>query len=299
MNSQSVDTQAGTQRRKKARLESKMYRKLSQQDTKKRLNNEIEGLGLRSFVQINCRHHWELQRQQRRAVPNGRNPKSPNSVVTSTAADLVQLELQRPQSPTTAIMGSSAEDHHYHPKDTIARTASTTGVTGFVGLFASAVQNTLVRRNVGSWAIFTRSGSTIAIFAAMGGTYEFVKTASANLRETDDHWNVALGGFFSGAILGLRVRTFPALLGYGAALATTLGGFEYSGGSLFGKKKDSTVDEFDRREQLRTQWRTPGEQTLAELGEGRGIYGPGYAERRRERIKAAYGIDVVTNAPAS
>lgn len=38
----------------------------------------------------------------------------------------------------------------------------------------------------------------------MGGTYEFVKTASANLREKEDHWNVALGGFFSGAILGLR-----------------------------------------------------------------------------------------------
>lgn len=40
--------------------------------------------------------------------------------------------------------------------------------------------------------------------AAMGGTYEFVKTASANLREKEDHYNVALGGFFSGAILGLR-----------------------------------------------------------------------------------------------
>lgn len=38
----------------------------------------------------------------------------------------------------------------------------------------------------------------------MGGTYEFVKTASANLREQEDHWNVALGGFFSGTILGLR-----------------------------------------------------------------------------------------------
>jgi hypothetical protein len=38
----------------------------------------------------------------------------------------------------------------------------------------------------------------------MGGTYEFVKNASANLREKDDHYNVALGGFFSGAILGLR-----------------------------------------------------------------------------------------------
>lgn len=31
-----------------------------------------------------------------------------------------------------------------------------------------------------------------------------MKTASANLREKEDHLNVALGGFFSGAILGLR-----------------------------------------------------------------------------------------------
>lgn len=40
--------------------------------------------------------------------------------------------------------------------------------------------------------------------AAMGGTYSFVKTASANLREQEDTFNTALGGFFSGAILGLR-----------------------------------------------------------------------------------------------
>lgn len=40
--------------------------------------------------------------------------------------------------------------------------------------------------------------------AAMGGTYEFVKTASANLRAQEDPWNTAVGGFFSGAILGLR-----------------------------------------------------------------------------------------------
>lgn len=38
----------------------------------------------------------------------------------------------------------------------------------------------------------------------MGGTYSFVKTASANLREQEDTWNTAIGGFFSGAILGFR-----------------------------------------------------------------------------------------------
>jgi hypothetical protein len=127
----------------------------------------------------------------------------------------------------------------------------------------------------------------------MGGTYEFVKTASANLREKEDHYNTALGGFFSGAILGLRgkfknpieflvmcwkliivfptVRTFPALLGYGIALSTAMTAFEYTGGSLFGYQKDTSVDEFDRRTALRKAFQTPGEQTVAELGEGRGM----------------------------
>jgi hypothetical protein len=40
--------------------------------------------------------------------------------------------------------------------------------------------------------------------AAMGGTYEFVSTASANLREKDDSWNPSIGGFFAGSIMGLR-----------------------------------------------------------------------------------------------
>ena len=40
--------------------------------------------------------------------------------------------------------------------------------------------------------------------AAMGGTYEFVKFASANLREKNDSINPAIGGFFSGAVLGLK-----------------------------------------------------------------------------------------------
>ncbi|KAB8236114.1 uncharacterized protein BDW43DRAFT_267505 [Aspergillus alliaceus] len=198
------------------------------------------------------------------------------------------------------MAGQHTEDHSYHPKDAIQAALKTTMLTGGVGLFASAVQNTLVRKNVGPWGVFVRSGGTVGVFAAMGGTYEFVKTASANLREKEDHWNVALGGFFSGAILGLRARTFPALLGYGAALATFMGAFEYTGGTLYGYKKNPEIDEFERREQLRKAYRTSGEQTLAELGEGRGLYGPGYAERRAERIKEAYGIEVPTSqVPAS
>ena len=38
----------------------------------------------------------------------------------------------------------------------------------------------------------------------MGGSYEFAKTASANLREKDDAYNAAIGGFFGGSMLGLK-----------------------------------------------------------------------------------------------
>lgn len=40
--------------------------------------------------------------------------------------------------------------------------------------------------------------------AASGGTYGFAKAAAANLREKDDSWNPAIGGFLSGGIFGLR-----------------------------------------------------------------------------------------------
>ena len=54
----------------------------------------------------------------------------------------------------------------------------------------------------------------------MGGTYEFVKTASANLREKEDYWNVTLGGFFAGSILGLRGLFSPFSRGYCNAVKT-------------------------------------------------------------------------------
>ena len=44
--------------------------------------------------------------------------------------------------------------------------------------------------------------------AAMGGTYEFAKIASANLREKDDSWNTAIGGFLAGSVMGLKCWSF-------------------------------------------------------------------------------------------
>lgn len=57
-----------------------------------------------------------------------------------------------------------AEEKAYQHQDTIDATLKSTALTGGFGSFASAVQNTLAKQNVGPLGIFVRSGSTIAIF---------------------------------------------------------------------------------------------------------------------------------------
>lgn len=65
--------------------------------------------------------------------------------------------------PAAATMASHTEEHIYHPKDAVSGALRTTMYTGGVGLFASAVQNTLLKQNVGPWGVFVRSGNTIGI----------------------------------------------------------------------------------------------------------------------------------------
>jgi len=189
---------------------------------------------------------------------------------------------------------AAGEEHVYHPKDTFAATLQGTAVTGGAGLLFSAVQNTLTRQNVNAWGVFSKFGATTATFAASGGAYEFVKVASANLREKDDAYNSAIGGFFAGSVIGLRYGSVPAVLGYGAMTACFLGVYDLGGGALTGYKKGKEMDEFEYKQYLRKNRRRPIQETIDEIGEGRGVYAPGYPERRAARIKATYGIDVPT-----
>ena len=57
----------------------------------------------------------------------------------------------------------------------------------------------------------------------------------------------------------------------GAGLATVQGVFDYTGGKLSGYDKDPHVDEYERKEKLRRDRRKPIQETLEELGEGRGM----------------------------
>lgn len=62
----------------------------------------------------------------------------------------------------------------------------------------------------------------------------------------------------------------PAVLGWGAGLALVEGVAHYCGGGLEGYEKDPRVDEYERKQRLRKERRRPIEETLSELGEGRG-----------------------------
>ena len=68
----------------------------------------------------------------------------------------------------------------------------------------------------------------------------------------------------------VAVRTFPAVLGFGAGLAIAQGVFDYTGGKFSGYDKDPHVDEYERKEAMRKIQRRPIQETLDQLGEGRG-----------------------------
>lgn len=63
----------------------------------------------------------------------------------------------------------------------------------------------------------------------------------------------------------------PKVLGFGALSAVILSAFNYTGGSLKGFKKDTEIDDFERKEALRLNRRRPVEETISQLGEGRGM----------------------------
>lgn len=62
----------------------------------------------------------------------------------------------------------------------------------------------------------------------------------------------------------------PRVLGYGTLTAVVLAAYEFTGGSLKGYWRSPDVDEYERKEMMRKNRRRPIEETLAEIGEGRG-----------------------------
>ncbi|KAK4178582.1 putative NADH-ubiquinone oxidoreductase 21.3 kDa subunit [Triangularia setosa] len=195
-------------------------------------------------------------------------------------------------APHTGGDAAAHKDDKYKPQDAVSAALTMGALFGSGGLFLAAVRTSLEKKHVGPWAVFSKHGNIAATFAAVGTVYEFSRVASANLRQKNDHYNNAIAGAFGGAVLGLRAGRIPAILGYGALMSVTSAVFEYTGGRIQGKGRNPDVDEYERKEMLRKRYRRPVEETIAEIGEGRSIRPPGYEERRRERLREAYGFDV-------
>ncbi|RPA92871.1 hypothetical protein L873DRAFT_1817028 [Choiromyces venosus 120613-1] len=179
----------------------------------------------------------------------------------------------------------------FHRQDAISLAVKGTLYGSGAGAFISAMQNTLTKAPVGAASFITRTGGVIGLGAAMGGSYMFFRAASANLRGVEDSLNPAIGGAVAGALLGIRVRTMPGVVGCGVGLGVTMGIFEYTGGALGRRFVNGQRDEVGRKEGVRARTRRDIKETLEDLGEGRGIYGPGWEERRRARLSEKYGIN--------
>jgi hypothetical protein len=63
-------------------------------------------------------------------------------------------------------MESTKMEKVFRPKDAIGAATTSTVITGGAGFLISAVQNTLSKQNVSGWGVFTKTGSTIALFGS-------------------------------------------------------------------------------------------------------------------------------------
>ncbi|KAI1204215.1 uncharacterized protein F4807DRAFT_448364 [Annulohypoxylon truncatum] len=165
------------------------------------------------------------------------------------------------------------EETPFHPHDALKSGIKGAILGGSAGFIVAAVQNSLAKTNVGAWAVLTRGGGTIAMFTAVTSVYSFSKDATANLREKNDTFNTTVASFLGGATIGLRTGRIPQILGFGAAFAAVMSTFEYTGGSLRGRARTENpeMDDYEYKEAQRKTRRRPIEETLANIGEGRGI----------------------------
>lgn len=142
-------------------------------------------------------------------------------------------------------------------------------------------------------------GLLTRLVAVASSVLGFTRAAAANLREKDDAWASAISGGATGAVLGIpctlipsislrparsdhspylpvyrAVRTMPAVIGNGAALAIIAGVFTYTGGRFDGFYNRREEDGFEIRERMMKNRRKSLEETIAEVGEGRGMSSP-------------------------
>lgn len=190
------------------------------------------------------------------------------------------------------MTGPTKSSDHFQPSDAV-RQGALSGALGLGGGFLYAsTQNALSRQNRGALGVFTKSGGVMLLCTAAPALFSFTEAAVGNLREKDDHWNTAIGAFTGGLLPGIKHRRLSVITGIGAFMGMTFGVLAYTGGRLSGWQTDQE-ELFETKRHMRDAKRFDMEQTVSVIGEGRGICPPGYEKRRVERLKQAYGVDIL------
>ncbi|BEJ14920.1 hypothetical protein CspHIS471_0406870 [Cutaneotrichosporon sp. HIS471] len=150
-------------------------------------------------------------------------------------------------SSKTFFFPSPNETNMFHEHPTLQSAIRVTLESAGAGLLVSAAQNALHTHDKGAMGIFTRTGGTIGLFAAMGFSFSFVADYVANLRQTDDPLNGAAGGCAAGFVAGLKRGSLPVAFGACAGMATLIGTFQEAGNNLTGGRGDETRPEREER----------------------------------------------------
>ncbi|KAK9452221.1 uncharacterized protein V1518DRAFT_410660 [Limtongia smithiae] len=166
----------------------------------------------------------------------------------------------------------------YEPRDTLAVTSSVALPCFGISLAYATALERFKHFQAPMATSVIRIGTTSLFLASIGMSYQFVESAASNLREKNDAWNHFYGGLAGGAIMGLKARTFTSTIFSSLALGSVLGLARWAGG-LYGAKytveepeESAFTDKSSSFYAVRS--RAPLSETLAKLGEGRGLYVP-------------------------
>ncbi|KAI9275473.1 Tim17/Tim22/Tim23/Pmp24 family-domain-containing protein [Phascolomyces articulosus] len=130
-------------------------------------------------------------------------------------------------------------------KDCLYEAGKTTVIAGSLGLVVSAMQNTVQKHKEGAKGVFTRTGGTIGIFAAMGGIFAITECATKGIRGEDDALNAGIAGCAAGLAAGIKTHSIAKMCAACAGVGATMFAYEYSGelkGSMAGKTLEERKD---------------------------------------------------------
>ncbi|KAI8148779.1 Tim17/Tim22/Tim23/Pmp24 family-domain-containing protein [Fennellomyces sp. T-0311] len=127
-------------------------------------------------------------------------------------------------------------------KDCLYEAGKTTLIAGSLGLVVSAMQNTVQKHKEGAKGVFTRTGGTIALFAAMGGIFSITECTVKDIRGQDDAVNAGIAGCAAGLAAGVKTHSLAKMCAACAGVGATMFAYEY-GGELKGSMTDKTLEE--------------------------------------------------------